>query len=225
MPASIAMQPTNTTTTTNNNNKRKNTRKNHGKSVAFHQTVRVKEIIHINDYANDEIDACWCSKQDKIHTRQDIANTLRQHNSNSNSSTNNSDLDIRGLECRTKQGSQQRRADRDESISAVLDEQDLQEHEGSSCPDMISAVYADTTRNAQMRANVQAMLDYQVVYYTEHADDKQTAMDMNMDMDTATTSPSPSTAMCSSRQVQSVVLQTNQQHQSMVFRSVAGSAA
>eukprot|EP00525_Craspedostauros_australis_P000819 CAMPEP_0198116096 /NCGR_PEP_ID=MMETSP1442-20131203/9451_1 /TAXON_ID= /ORGANISM="Craspedostauros australis, Strain CCMP3328" /LENGTH=178 /DNA_ID=CAMNT_0043773789 /DNA_START=9 /DNA_END=541 /DNA_ORIENTATION=- len=163
------------------------------KSVTFFGYAKQHATLHIKDYTNDEIDACWLSKQDKIHTRQDIIGTLRQHGN-----SNSSDLDIRGLESHTVQGSQQRRANRDESISAVLDEQDLQEHEGSFCPDMIAAVYADTTRNAQMRANVQAMLDYQVVYYTEHTDDKQTAMDM----DTATNT---STAMCASRQVQSVV--------------------
>uniref|UniRef100_A0A7R9ZMR6 Uncharacterized protein n=1 Tax=Craspedostauros australis TaxID=1486917 RepID=A0A7R9ZMR6_9STRA len=224
MPSSIQSQRSSSSSKTNKHTCNRNTTTtNRKKSVSFNRRVRVKETLHLNNYTDAEIDACWLSKQESMHIRQDIANTLRQHHQHNGGVSYS---DIRGLECRTKQGSEQRRRDRNESISAVLDEQDLQDHEGSCCPDIISYVYTEASRSAQIRANVRAILDYQVVNYREHVAHKQAQLEMGARTSTTEGTHSvPITAIDASRQVQSVVLKTNPRQRQMVPHNVAGTAA
>eukprot|EP00538_Stauroneis_constricta_P005028 CAMPEP_0119571400 /NCGR_PEP_ID=MMETSP1352-20130426/44101_1 /TAXON_ID=265584 /ORGANISM="Stauroneis constricta, Strain CCMP1120" /LENGTH=240 /DNA_ID=CAMNT_0007621079 /DNA_START=397 /DNA_END=1119 /DNA_ORIENTATION=- len=184
------------------------------KTVTFHECVRVKKTIHINNYTDDEIDACWFSRQDMANIRQDIAAALQ---SSSSSPSGPDAAEMRGLECRTEQGSQQRRRDRHESLSSVLDEQELQRHERQFDDEMIAAVYSDTTQQAQLRASVAGMLDYQVAYWCDR--------DRNHGSKAGKQSSSqlPASPASSSMSMQRIVLQSNPR--SVVVHRVASMAA
>mmetsp|Transcript_12211 Transcript_12211/g.35422 ORF Transcript_12211/g.35422 Transcript_12211/m.35422 type:complete len:249 (+) Transcript_12211:241-987(+) len=187
------------------------------KTVTFHECVRVKKTIHINNYTDDEIDACWFSRQDMANIRQDIVAALQSSSSSSLSPSGPDAAEMRGLECRTEQGSQQRRRDRHESLSSVLDEQELQRHERQFDDEMIAAVYSDTTQQAQLRASVAGMLDYQVAYWCDR--------DRNHGSKAGKQSSSqlPASSASSSMSMQRIVLQSNPR--SVVVHRVASMAA
>mmetsp|Transcript_56284 Transcript_56284/g.60938 ORF Transcript_56284/g.60938 Transcript_56284/m.60938 type:complete len:218 (-) Transcript_56284:201-854(-) len=125
--------------------------------VSFQELVRVNVTLHINDYADDEVESCWFTSTEYNAIRNRIFMTLdtvkllssptnsnlcsnsSSNSNNSTSSSSSSSVCIRGLEHYVSScfGEQQpqglkkstRIRRRRNAISAVLHEQDRQQYE------------------------------------------------------------------------------------------------
>jgi len=110
------------------------------KEISFHGTVRVRSSLHLDDMTEEEISSTWYSHGEKIGMKESIVRDLERWSSIPESSPlnkkeiftnhygfnyNKSDLfTIRGIEYHTKK--EIRRHNKDVSINAVLNEQEIQ---------------------------------------------------------------------------------------------------
>lgn len=110
------------------------------KRVTFKQSVRVRKGIHINEYKEDEVRACWYSKYEYKQIKTDNQHDLNML-SNGAFDIDGAKYCLRGIEAYFQQNTSQRRAQRARAVEMVLYEQDLQKQEGSHDPEVIAQVY------------------------------------------------------------------------------------
>jgi hypothetical protein len=120
------------------------------KNVSFAAAVETYSIIHITDYSSEEVSASW-------YNREELRNIKAEGKTVANSS--DSDDHLRGLEARTPAGARRKRNNRIDARAAVFFEQDIQEEDGYSDPDVIADAYFDCSERCQLEAQMLALRD------------------------------------------------------------------
>lgn len=122
------------------------------KSVSFHQVVKAKKTIHVNDLSAEELRAYWYKSEDYESMKKDARfeadllenGCLVEHES----SCTVMKRCRRGLDVFTRMGSKQRSETKRRGHAIVMEEQDLQREEGSNDPEYIAEVYASVSKEA-----------------------------------------------------------------------------
>jgi hypothetical protein len=113
------------------------------KSVQFYEIVSIRSTTHINDMSDEEVAAAWFSRRDMMSIKRALATDVKFMVAGETIGPNTTS---RGLEFRSKEGSAKRRANKLNSIHAVLDEQDLQHMRGINEPEGLRKVYTSHSR-------------------------------------------------------------------------------
>ena len=109
------------------------------RSVSFHGRVRCRNSIHLNDFSDDEIDACWYSDTEYSNMEEEIRflSTLIDQGQ---LELEDSSYCLRGAESHTALQSSRRHEVKLAVVGEVIREQALQWAEGSSDPEYIAHV-------------------------------------------------------------------------------------
>ena len=108
----------------------KTSRNKKKKKVQWAKRVRIKEIRHLNDFTDAEMDELWMCMADYQMIKTVVKTTVTMMMNGEEISKEDVDFCTRGLESRTKAGSRIRSRYKLRARSAVLNEQDLQRDEG-----------------------------------------------------------------------------------------------
>jgi len=126
-------------------------------------------ILHINDFTLSEQRDCWYNEGDMYEIRQawkDLVLMMEQNPKLLINGENNDDDEtgfcIRGLEGKTRDGKRIRRAARNSSITAVIDEQIYQDMDGIVDQVMIAMAYSECCFQNQKDAFVRGINDCKV---------------------------------------------------------------
>ena len=92
------------------------------KSVTFAKTASMRLALHVNNYTDDEYDACWFTPEDYQQFKKEIIRTARIMD-NSNDRRLPKALCTRGVESKTKEGMKLRYKNVQTAKLAVLGEQ------------------------------------------------------------------------------------------------------
>jgi hypothetical protein len=130
------------------------------RSVSFSPYASLRETIHIDNYTNEEISACWYDSVELKMVKVDNKNTLLLM---ANVFFINDRICSRGLESYTQTGQASKRQHREDAIDAAIDEQDFQMDEGITDPEMIAEAYFERTRQSQAMARVMGLSDQETV--------------------------------------------------------------
>jgi hypothetical protein len=133
------------------------------KSVSFHEKVRARVSLHINDYSAEEIQATWLNAADMQRIRREMRYTVQMMKFGSSFDEN--EYSIRGLEHGTSEGSQSRRKNRSEAVKAVLNEQYRQVAGDSIDEQDLAKVYKVCASPCQIAAQLSALLDMRYVQF------------------------------------------------------------
>jgi hypothetical protein len=136
------------------------------KQVAFVGYVRVRGILHIDDYTDEEFFSTWYDPEDMKLITQDIRQTLAKMESGE-LVEDDEHFCRRGVESRTKHGASIKKQIRLAARNAVLDEQE----EGHACQQgsmmyneqLISESYMDVTLVSKLAAARRGFEDHQEV--------------------------------------------------------------
>ena len=118
------------------------------KSVQFFKIVDIRTTTHSKDMTDEEIARAWYSRKELMSMWVSTKRTMTSEVSFTTlgEPIMGADHTARGLEFRTREGRERRKASRLASINAVLDEQDLQHMHGTNDPDDIRKVYIGHSR-------------------------------------------------------------------------------
>jgi hypothetical protein len=116
------------------------------KVVTFQQSVKAKKTLHINNYTEEEIQACWFDDDESKQMKEEfrLAANLAMNGLLPQESS-------RGLELYTKEA-QSRRQHKATAREEVLDEQELQWDEGAYDPEYIAQIYEAASASSRARA-------------------------------------------------------------------------
>jgi hypothetical protein len=131
------------------------------RSVTFAPDVTTHHVLHISDFTLVERRDCWYSEGDTYEIRQswkDIVSLME----NCHGDLSLLDEETRGLEGKTRDGKRIRRAARNSSITAVIDEQIYQEMDGVVDHVMIAMAYSECCFHNQKDAFERGCEDYKV---------------------------------------------------------------
>lgn len=137
-----------------------NTEKN---SVRFHNDVKVKRILHVMNYTDDEIEACWYSREEYMKIQKGVSMTLdlmkllNANNANKNKVTSLS-FCTRGLEDLSSEERRSKRIRRHNAVWAVLHEQDRQDDDGGDGL-KIRELYRNYSRVSENNAHSIGLID------------------------------------------------------------------
>ena len=133
------------------------------RSVSFLPKISIRNVEHIRDFSNEDIQTIWYTTADyqeiKAENKQAVDLMVRY-------GVVDDDLEFcsRGLE--TKEDISRRRRNKNESIGAVMNEQNLQRMEtckGAMLPDLIAMLYSVYSFPCQQTAYLNAIRDAQDV--------------------------------------------------------------
>lgn len=136
------------------------------RSVSFSPGAEVHfgAVIHIDDYSEAEKYDCWYHADEMREIRREVKDTVALMNRNApiheinrvSEKKNDAGMYVtfstRGLEGKTREEKRYRRENRLASLSAVFDEQTLQEMDGISDPTFIAMAYAEYSYPMQIAA-------------------------------------------------------------------------
>ena len=128
--------------------------------LVFNENVVVRTIEHINDKTDEEILATWYKKSDYRAMKKEFAMTLRAIADGSYKGDCENHC-ARGIEFRSKEGSQRRKMNKFYSLVSVLDEQERQREENDESPEALSCVYVEANRRSRKEAQKFGDLDAQ----------------------------------------------------------------
>lgn len=131
--------------------------------VRFHQRVRVARTKHLNDYTDAEMRACWYNGFDYNEMGEENKFIVQLHRVANHLYADESTYPARGLEHCIEQDCNQRESARQESIRAVLLEQDQLRSNPSSSNDMhatiLASIYQMYTQGPQLKARFHGLSD------------------------------------------------------------------
>lgn len=133
------------------------------KHVTFSKTVHCKEMRHIKDYNEEEIQTFWLTTPDYLLIKSTIRQTLDMMMNGYTILENDEEFCARGLESRTKVGARARSYSKLRTRSAVLNEQDMQREEGFHDPYILATVSMEQTAASRAWAQAIAMEDYRSI--------------------------------------------------------------
>jgi hypothetical protein len=133
------------------------------RSVSFAADLTTTHyVLHIHDFSLAEQRACWYNEGDMLAIRKSWKDSVTYMESNVSFDEEISGLCVRGLEGKTKEGKRIRKAARNSSITAVMDEQIYQDMDGIVDPVMIAIAYSDCCFDNQKDAFFRGYEDYKV---------------------------------------------------------------
>jgi hypothetical protein len=119
--------------------------------VGFTPMVKVVKVLHLNDFEDDEIEACCYNMSDFERIKADLKITvgLMQLGKLEEDTI---DYVRRGTEYRTPEGARRRVRNKEVARDALFDEQDLQWETGAFDPDALASVYHTASRDCGLEA-------------------------------------------------------------------------
>jgi len=111
-------------------------------------------ISKVSHYNRDEITSYWGDSNDHVLRKSELKKAVQDMYFHHRSSDR--DFTKLGIEDKVGKGKTAKLANRSMSRNAVLDEQDLQYHEGILDDDLLADVYSITTRGAMKAAKAKA---------------------------------------------------------------------
>lgn len=109
--------------------------------IRFAQEDDVVDHIHINNFTQEDIEACWFRPHEFRAMRESAQQFVDMMEAQNKQSIENDTMTSRGLEMRTTQGGSKRSAHRRQAYGAVMAEQERQWNYGRDEPDRIAAAY------------------------------------------------------------------------------------
>jgi hypothetical protein len=140
------------------------------RSIVFSPFVTMYNVLHINDYLDEEIACAWYNAEElKTIKKTDVIETLSMMNDGVHIPEETPWYCSRGLESFTREGSTRKRANRANARNAVLDEQDLQRGKNVGDPEArIANAYSEQlSRHCQDAAVMKAIQQDQDI--SQHA--------------------------------------------------------
>ena len=150
---------TTTSSTTKKNQPLSPSKPKQHKLVSFNNDVTVKETIHILDYNEEELSACWYSDTEYDMIRSDIAYELDLFQNGSSFQENNNGYCSRGLETFSSTLMKQRRQNAINARVAVYDEQEFQWDNNLCEVEYIAHVYAEASYQSIALAHAVGLKD------------------------------------------------------------------
>ena len=121
------------------------------RTVTFAPYDEVQEMIHINDLKKTtDIKTLWFTVNEYTAMRSDMTKTV--HDYECGHGLNENEQCIRGLEGKTTFERRSRKEQILSAVYAVLDEQELQRHEGMNDPELLADIYYNTSCSSQVLA-------------------------------------------------------------------------
>lgn len=109
------------------------------KAVRFYEVVSIRSTTHYRDMTSHEIASAWFSRSEMNEIKRNMAIEIKHMTLGKPFPEGTT----RGLEFRTREGSNRRKANKLNSIHAVLDEQDVQLMRGECSPEALRSVYLE----------------------------------------------------------------------------------
>jgi uncharacterized protein YjiS (DUF1127 family) len=128
---------------------------NLARKVNFNETVRVRSAIHLNEMTDDEIADSWFSRKEMSEIKRRMASDIKVLRSGKPLEGSTS----RGLEYRTLAGATKRKANKENALDAVLDEQERQAMRMIHDPENIRNAYLTVSRACHVEAHALAKSD------------------------------------------------------------------
>mmetsp|Transcript_10727 Transcript_10727/g.15784 ORF Transcript_10727/g.15784 Transcript_10727/m.15784 type:complete len:237 (-) Transcript_10727:304-1014(-) len=132
------------------------------KSVSFFPGVSVREVLHVNDYTDDEMILTWYRGEDYQKIKMSFYHVVQKISSGCWRGDTDQETS-RGLEYRHMEGSNRRKTNKLNGLMAVLDEQERQWKEGFEDDESIRAVYHMVTVDCAQSAYLMGINDEQDV--------------------------------------------------------------
>ena len=129
------------------------------KELSFAPSVTVRCVQHLDDFTNEQVEATWYTPDEFKMMKRDVHITVKMMSRNERLGI---DQCVRGLEHKTREGRQRRMMNQIESISAVMDEQDLQRLDGTYDDERIARVYKSYTVHCAASAHFHGLSDQRV---------------------------------------------------------------
>lgn len=139
------------------------TTKKSNKRVSFSKTVHCKEMRHIKDYSEEEIQMFWLTTPDYLLIKSTIKQTLSMMMNGNTNFESDEEFCTRGLESRTRAGARARSYSKLRTRSAVLNEQDMQREEGFHDAYILATVSMEQTASSRAWAQAIAVEDYRSI--------------------------------------------------------------
>ncbi len=114
----------------------------------------IRRISRISNYDLDEVLSYWENSDEKAERKEDLKQAVKEMYYNRRAS--DSDFTTLGLEDKAGHGRAVRKANKLLAKNAVLDEQDLQIHEGILDDELLADVYSITSTAAKREAQIKA---------------------------------------------------------------------
>jgi hypothetical protein len=125
------------------------------KSVGFYEIVSIRSTTHYKDMTSQEIANAWFSRSEMLEIKRNMAIEIKCMSSG----TPLLGGTTRGLEFRTREGSNRRKANKLNSINAVLDEQDAQIMHDQYDPEALRSVYLQHSQRCLTESHLLAKGD------------------------------------------------------------------
>eukprot|EP00934_Nitzschia_sp_Nitz4_P003626 Nitzschia sp. Nitz4//scaffold31_size150131//64349//64990//NITZ4_002827-RA/size150131-processed-gene-0.196-mRNA-1//1//CDS//3329547656//3616//frame0 len=131
--------------------------------VLFSAEIRVEEVTHIEDVPQEELQARWMTAQDYQAIRLSNKQSLQVMTKGRKALNGNFEFCARGLEIRTREGSQKLRQRQQKVLHTVMRAQNFQRAEGFRDPDYIAELCAISTKVSAKEAQAMGERDAQAV--------------------------------------------------------------
>jgi hypothetical protein len=115
------------------------------KTVSFYEIVSIRSTIHCNDMTDEEVFGSWYSRREMMAIKKSMSTEIKCMTDGRPFPDEGT---TRGLEFRTREGSDRRKANKLNSIHAVLDEQDVQQMRGICDPEGCAELTWNTAEDA-----------------------------------------------------------------------------
>lgn len=154
--------------------------------LAFKATVIMHNVLHLDDYSDEEVAACWFDNDGVHRFKTDLKLTMKLIEIG-DLSYDTEEHCRRGTEYRTPNGAQKRKRNKAVALDAVLDEQEAQWDADRIDPEGIAIVYMAATRHCKFEAHMLALTDEKVA---RELDMKSSSPSQAIDkLETGTTAP------------------------------------
>ena len=126
-----------------------------GKKVGFNPILTIEDTIHIADYTPEERDATWYSTDEVKSFKAERKETAKRIDEGDASEVEC----CRGAESLTIEGCQIRQESILIGINSVLDEQEMQDLDGTENPEMLAHIYRLNTQKSETLAHERGLED------------------------------------------------------------------
>jgi hypothetical protein len=127
--------------------------------VRFNQRVFLREIPHLNDISEQQIETTWYTKKEYSDIRSELKLTVKLQRNGVLGLANCEVLCFRGLETRGQEGKSLRKAIQWNAVEAVLYEQARQNLLGTFSSDDVAKVYVDAVFRGYDAAHANGLSD------------------------------------------------------------------
>ena len=125
---------------------------NKSRRVSFGAVVTINEVMSRFDYTHEELEASWFDREDMRRMKENSRSEGRL--GESGLLTQGSDVSIRGLDSRTREGMKRKRQSRMNAYAAVFFEIDCQLEDGFVDDDLIADAYFTYSEPCAMTAQM-----------------------------------------------------------------------